>query len=56
MITESTLATLEHQITLLSQYPLLLKRPIIIYNDMLVIGYDKEAIIALLQAYQNQTF
>lgn len=44
------------QISLLKQYPLLLKRPIITAPNTLIIGYDESGILELIQAYQNQRF
>ena len=56
VIVDSTLKTLSKQIALLTQYPLLLKRPIITYENELIIGYDEARIIALVQSYQNHKF
>ncbi|RDU59913.1 arsenate reductase family protein [Helicobacter marmotae] len=44
------------QISLLKQYPLLLKRPIITAPNTLIIGYDESGILELIQTYQNQRF
>lgn len=42
------------QIELLSQYPMLLKRPIIDYKNTLIIGYEPEEIQSLIQIFQKQ--
>lgn len=41
------------QVELLSQYPMLLKRPIIDYENTLIIGYEPENIQSLIQAFQK---
>ena len=53
LITDSK-ALIEEQIALLTQYPLLLKRPVITYDKTLIIGYEEEAIIGLIHTYQNK--
>lgn len=42
------------QVKLLQDYPLLLKRPIIISDKTLIIGYDESAILSLIQQFQNK--
>lgn len=51
LLTESTPQS--QQISLLSTYPMLLKRPIITSGDKLIIGYEHEEIIALIQSEQK---
>ena len=45
--------SLQDKITLLHQYPMLLKRPIISYEKMLIVGFDEKSLMLLKQAYKG---
>lgn len=49
-------ALLEKQVALLREYPLLLKRPVITYDDTLIIGYEETMIMELIHVYQRKKF
>lgn len=41
-------------VEMITRYPLLLKRPVIMYEKMLIIGYDEAEILALIHDFQHK--